>query len=258
MPDIPTPTSASLTSADPSNPFADPLMTIVIAFLTPMFLWAGDVALARAAAIQALGAYSLASNRNLVTMAKIIAFELASLCSLSQSMAEDISIPLALRLRGNANSMDRAAERNRRMLENDERAAALAVKAAHITEEAAAAAVAEAREAVHTAKLRIQAAPAPLPPAPVPLASARQPAPQIRTPTVEQQWRTAWAEAMTDVAAEFTVGLDSLPPAERAAEMSRIQALTEAARTLASGAPLDNPFGTRTTFADSPALAGGR
>src|SRR3954465_14697640 len=150
MPDTLTPASAIPASAIPAS--ADPLMTIVIAFLTPMFLWTSDVALARAAAIQALGAYSIASNRSLVTVAKIIAFELAALCSLSQSMAEDISVPLALRLRGNANSMDRAADRNRAALENEERAAAVAARTSHLTEEAAAASVAEAQQAVHAAK----------------------------------------------------------------------------------------------------------
>src|SRR5689334_19131933 len=105
-------------SADLPDPSADPLMMIVIAFLAPMFLWVGDIALARAAAFETLNAYRITSHRSLITAAKVIAFELAALCSLSQSMAEDVSIPLALRLRSNANSMDRAADRNRRALEN--------------------------------------------------------------------------------------------------------------------------------------------
>ncbi|PPQ29641.1 hypothetical protein, partial [Rhodopila globiformis] len=148
--------TAAPTSADPP---ADPLTTVVIAFLAPMFLWAGDLALARAAAIETLAAYSVASHRSLIAAAKVIAFDLATLCSLSQSMAEDIAVVLALRLRGNANSMDRAAERNRQALETAERAAALAAKTAHCTEEAAAAA-AEARQAVRDAKARTRAMPA--------------------------------------------------------------------------------------------------
>src|SRR5690349_5507359 len=104
---------------------ADPMMTIVIAFLAPMFLWAGDIALARAAAIETLNAYRVTTHRSLITAAKIIAFELAALCSLSQSMAEDTAVALALRLRNNASSMDRAAERNRQALEHEQRAAAM-------------------------------------------------------------------------------------------------------------------------------------
>src|SRR3954469_25543720 len=87
------------------------------------------------------------------------AFDLATLCSLSQSMAEDIAIPLALRLRNNANSMDRAAERNRQTLETEQRAAAIAAKATRFNEEAAVAAVAAAQQAVHEAKAATRAAP---------------------------------------------------------------------------------------------------
>src|SRR4051812_48261745 len=154
MPD-PTPT------ASPPDPPTEPMMTIVIAFLTPMFLWVGDIALARAAAVETLNAYRIASHRSLFTAAKIIAFDLATLCSLSQSMAEDIAIPLALRLRNNANSMDRAAERNRQALETEQRAAAIAAKTARFGEEAAVAAVAAAQQAVHEAKAATRAAPAP-------------------------------------------------------------------------------------------------
>jgi hypothetical protein len=223
------------TSADPPDPSADPLLTIVIAFLAPMFLWAGDIALARAAAIETLNAYRISSHRSLFTAAKIIAFELATLCSLSQSMAEDIAVPLALRLRGNAISLDRAADRNRQALENDEKAAAMVASTAHLAEQAAAA-VAEARQAVRDARARAQATPAPVPPAPVAppapalqrhapaaqpaptllvCASAAQPtpAPRAQAPATDQQWNTAWADAMAEVAAEFTAGLPGLPPA---------------------------------------------
>jgi hypothetical protein len=281
--------TATPSSADPSCQPAGPLVSIVIAFLAPMFLWVGDIALARAAALETLNAYRVSSHRSLITAAKIIAFELAALSSLSQSMAEDISVPLALRLRGNANSLDRAAERNRQALEHEQRAAAMAAETAHFTEEAAAA-VAQAQKAVRDAKARARAMPAPTIPAPasapiaasvptppdralatrsaptprdsasavrstpapqVPTPAAQPaPAPQVDAPVTGQQWQTAWADAMAEVAAEFTAGLPSLPSAERAAEMIRIQSLTEAARTLASG--------PQVTFADIPGLATGQ
>jgi hypothetical protein len=44
--------------------------------------------------------------------------------------------------------------------------------------------------------------------------------------------------------------LSKLPPAERAAEMIRIQSLTEAAKALASG--------SQVSFADIPGLANGQ
>jgi hypothetical protein len=216
-----------------------------------MFLWIGDITLARAAAIETLNAYRITSHRSLITAAKIIAFELAALGSLSQSMAEDISIPLALRLRANANSMDRAADRNRAALENEERAAAVTARTSHLTEEAAAASVAEAQRAVRDAKARARSGQPPVPPSPaVPPTMPPALAAQFRNPTTEQQWQAAWAEAMADVAAEFTADLSKLPPAERAAEMIRIQSLTEAAKALASG--------SQVSFADIPGLANGQ
>ena len=50
-------------------------------------------------------------------MAKIIAFGLAALASLSRSMEDDLSISQMLRLRSNANASDRAEHRNRLALE---------------------------------------------------------------------------------------------------------------------------------------------
>ncbi len=52
----------------------------------------------------------------------------------------------------------------------------------------------------------------------------------------EQQRKTAWAGAMADVAAEMSAGLAGLPPAERAAELERIEALTHTIGALSSGA----------------------
>src|ERR1700760_4024155 len=101
------------------------LKTIIITFLTPMFLWScdGDVDLARLAATETLDEFDIIGHRGLIIAARIIAYELAALSSLSLSMADDISPALALRLRGNANSLDRAAERNQRALEHEQRAA---------------------------------------------------------------------------------------------------------------------------------------
>ncbi|PPQ38288.1 hypothetical protein CCS01_02350, partial [Rhodopila globiformis] len=80
------------------------------------------------------------------------------------------------------------------------------------------------------------------------------PAPQHVDPANKQLWRTIWADAMAEVAAEFTAGLDSLPPAERADELVRIQSLTEAARLLSAG-PQAGPL---PTFADILGLADGQ
>jgi hypothetical protein len=225
------------------------LVNLILALLTPMFLWSteGDIRLAHIAAAQTLNEYRVANRLSLFTVAKIIAFDIATLSSLSLSMYEDVSILLALRLRGNANSLDRSAERNRRAWEQASRTAT-----ADETEDAVDAAIAEAQRMVQEAKARIQAAAAPAAepqplaePAPVaePVAeaapaqmSASAAAPADRTPA--QQRQAAWAHAMTMVAEEFTDGLKDLPPGERWKEMARIEALTIAAGDLASGAAL--------------------
>src|SRR3954447_26048573 len=136
---------------------ADYLKDIIVAFLTPMFLWScdSDPGLARLAAAETLNEFGITGHRGLITAARIIAFELAALRSLSLSMADDIPPTLALRLRGNANSLDRAAERNRRALEDDQRAA----KAIPVDVEAVAASVAETQKLIRTATAHMQATP---------------------------------------------------------------------------------------------------
>jgi len=223
---------------------ANTLANLVLMLLTPMFLWSteGDIRLAYAAAAQTVNEYRIANRLSLFTVAKIIAFDIATLSSLSQSMYEDVSILLALRLRGNANSLDRSGERNRRQLEQETR------PGAGQSEESVEAAVAEAQRMVGEAKARVRAStsaagtqpdaePAPVAeaagvpaPAPVPPSPAA-----ARTAAVPLQ--AAWADAMTAVAAEFTAGLNDLSPGERWKEMARINALTTAAGELSSSAP---------------------
>ena len=216
--------------SQPATPTpADRLLNLIVALLTPMFLWSaeGDVALARIAAMETVKSYGLTGSDRVFRAAKIIAFDLAALSSLSLAMADDLAVPLVVRLRGNANSMDRAAERNRTALEQDRTAATTAAKTAHLTEDRAAASVAEAQKLVQDAKARTQPAHQP------PVRTAQQP--PVRAPMSDRQRQTAWAGAMADVAAEFSAGLNTLPPAARAAEIIRIDALTSAASALATG-----------------------
>jgi hypothetical protein len=68
------------------------------------------------AAIETVNTYRVRNHADLIAVAQIIAFGLAALGSLSLSMADDISLSMALRLRGNANALNRSAEQNRRAL----------------------------------------------------------------------------------------------------------------------------------------------
>jgi hypothetical protein len=230
-----------MSEPEPATPFTN-LANLVVMLLAPMFLWStnGDIHLAYTAAAQTVNEYRITNRLSLFTVAKIIAFDIATLSSLSQSMYEDVSTLLALRLRGNANSLDRSGERNRRLLEQASRPGAPGR-----AEEPVEAAIAKAEQMVREAKARVQAvAPAaetqqganpapvaePAAPAPVPPLSA---APAART--AEEKHRAAWADAMTFVAEEFTAGLKDLPPGERWKEMQRIRALTTTAGELVGG-----------------------
>ncbi len=92
------------------------LLNVIISLLAPMFLTSssGDIAYARMAAIETISAYRASNLASLIAVAQIVAFGLAALGSLSLSLADDVSIPMALRLRGNANALNRSAEQNRR------------------------------------------------------------------------------------------------------------------------------------------------
>jgi hypothetical protein len=216
-----------LSATEPATT-ANNLANLILALLAPMFLWstAGDIRLAYAAAAETVNQYRITNRLSLITVAKIIAFDIATLSSLSLSMYEETSALLALRLRGNANSLDRSSERNRRVLEQESRPGAAA--------EPVEAAIAEAQRMVREAKARVQTAKAADPqPAAAP---AAEPAPASATRTPSQRHQSAWAEAMTAVAEEFSAGLADLPPDEQWKEMARIKALTTAAADLAAGA----------------------
>ncbi len=87
-----------------------PLHDVILNLLTPLML-AGDrtdTAMARAAASQAIAAYSDTRDGCLVTIAQIIAFAVVALDSLRLSMAPLLSPSMQLRLRGNAGTLSRA------------------------------------------------------------------------------------------------------------------------------------------------------
>src|ERR1700733_10588796 len=85
---------------------ADVLMCLLATLLAPMFVCAtaGDIVLARMAAIETINDYRTRNHADLIAVAQIIGYGLAALGSLSLSMADDISLSMTLRLRGNANA----------------------------------------------------------------------------------------------------------------------------------------------------------
>ena len=97
---------------------ANILTNLIVTFLTPMFLatTGGDLNQARAAATETVNAYTARHPADLLLIGQSIALGLAVLSSISLSMAENIPITLILRLRGNAVSLHRAADKCRQAL----------------------------------------------------------------------------------------------------------------------------------------------
>ena len=185
----------------------DVLINLISSFLTPMFLMAsnGDLRLAEMAALQTIDAYRVQHKADIMTVAQIVAFGLATLGSLGLSMNDDLSLSMILRLRGNANACNRSAGQLRRALR-------------------------ESHEGPPAREFPSHDAAQP-PPAP----TQPQPRPSM---TPDQQRRAAWAAAFTEVAAEFTAELPNLPPHQQRAAAIKADALTSSASALLSGADL--------------------
>jgi hypothetical protein len=225
------------------NNAEDVFLHLIITFLTPMFLATvgGDVAHARAAAAHTVGSYNARNPADLLSIAQVIALGLAVLSSISLSMAGNLSIPLVLRLRGNAASLHRAAGQCRRVLPTDTSQA----EDPHVQrqrEDEALASVGRAEQRL----AQVQAAAQQPPKGP---SSAAEPATRdsqritdpdatllaasrAASPAQDDYRRKAWATAMTRAARDCTIGLDALLPAERRQASMRAAVLSSVAQDL--------------------------
>jgi hypothetical protein len=226
----------------------------IIALLTPMFLTvtAGDISLARVAAIETVNIYGARDHADLLAVAQIIAFGLAALGSLSLSLAEDISPSMALRLRGSANACNRSAEQNRRVLTSrraydpnphhrsppvEPALPATSPEDPAPPEPGRLLSPAAEQELAAQADARLQ------PPAQT---LAQPPTPPI---TAQKRHQEMWAIAMVKEASEITTGIANLPPAERGAASIRAATLSSTAYDLLHGTAPEPPL-------DIGALAG--
>lgn len=247
MTQITEPSREAAPALQESGHASDILMNLVIALLAPMFLGvtAGDITLARLAAAQTVNAYQTRSHADLIAVAQIIACGLAALGSLSLSMDDDISIPMALRLRGNAIALNRSAEQHRRAIRGRRQAPAMPpIQAAPTTPNAVfepadaeyeAAVVASVAEARRLAQARLQETkPTPVV-APIPAATPTATAASVIATRQKDQMRGA---AMADAAEECAAGLAHLPPHQRALTSHRTAALSTTANHLIAGTPL--------------------
>jgi hypothetical protein len=239
---------------------SDVLINLIVALLAPMFLspGAGDIQFARMAALETVNAYCARNHADLIAIAQVIACGLAALGSLSLSMADNLSLSMTLRLRGNAVALNRAAEQNRRSLrqprpdtatleqpeptiEAEDPFAAGTDDARYEAEVVASVAAARKRTAEaqgHLLNAERAARQAPILPASsaaVPPVEAPAFSPTTAPATTDQQSRAMWASAMADVAGEFTADLEHLPPEERRMASRRAAVLSSCANQLISG-----------------------
>lgn len=188
-----------------TQPPNNPLLGFVLNMLTPFLIAGGltDPALARQTAEQTVAAYQEAGNRQLLTIAQITAFALAALDNLRLSLPQDLSLSMKLKLRSNANALNRVSQTAAATLETQRRDAPEP---------------AEIPASLETAKTEVQTNP-----------------PEPKPGTNVTQTDLAWAAAMTDVAAEYTADLPNLPPAQHRTHLARVGALSKIAHMLGTG-----------------------
>ncbi len=104
----------------------DAVLAKLVAFLAPLFVDAagGDTAAARQTAASVLASYNARTDTELRFVALIVAFSFAALDALSRSADPTLTTNQVLRLRGNANALNRAAQQNQTRLEDLRRQAA--------------------------------------------------------------------------------------------------------------------------------------
>ncbi len=95
-----------------------PLLTLVLTMLASMMApTLADAALARLAAREAVEMYRTRGRDEWLTIGQIVGFAVAALDTLRLSMPAEVPVPLKLRLRGNANGLNRSSCACRRLLE---------------------------------------------------------------------------------------------------------------------------------------------
>ena len=225
---------------------SDILLNLIASVLAPIFLGVtgGDAGLARMAAIEAVNTYRVRNFAELIAVAQIVAYGLAALNSLSLSFSDELSLSMILRLRSNANALNRSAEQNRRAIETNPQPQDVGVmaqpepatmteayddapEAEHFLNEAAAELLAaESRDRLRELRPTTAANPA---------ARAATEVAATASGVTEKRHREMWAIAMVKEASEISACIPGMPPAERSAASIRAGMLTSTANQLLTG-----------------------
>ncbi len=251
------------TANPPETPIDTLLLEIAYALLAPLFLEAagGNIAFARTAAFAMIDSYRATCAADLLCVVQIIAYALASLRMVMQTVTSDMPVTLVLRSIRLAESLAKTEERCRRT-----------------RREYQVQAIPMPMEPVPTAAdLLRQMAPRREPPAnpPAPRPEPAQASPQewepfLHSPTMPPQlgglmlriekqglqpdskpgpggpvqsgWRKVWGDSAARVAAKFLGEAQGLPPPERDEMLKRVHMMRYVSKELLSGAPLpDHP-----------------
>jgi len=180
-----------------------PLLTFVLTMLASMMA----PALARLAAREAVEMYRTRGRDEWLTIGQIVGFAVAALDTLRLSMPAEVPVPLKLRLRGNANGLNRSSCACRRLLETGRACERVGGRA---RAEADADGGADLTEAPVTGGLT----------------------------------GTDWADAMQTVAATLATDAAAASPEQREIDAVWIEALNGVGAELRAGPPAE-PGGTR-------------
>ena len=181
-------------SAD--NPLLDFLLAVLSSVMAPAL---GDPSLARRAALQAIEAYQPQNTHALIATGQILAFAMTALETLRLAAPPDVSLSMKLKLRGNANGLNRAAGDNTRILDT--------IRQTTVDQ----AAMALWQE----------------PPPPSPQDQTAADAPSTTPPPVDEpKGRLSWAAAMNTVAARLRANTPAVGPIQRTVNALWIDTLT--------------------------------
>ena len=228
------------------------LMDFILGILAPLLMVGSitDLQCARLAAAEAIAAYNTTGPNQLITAGQIVAFALTALDNLRLSTAPDLSLSMKLKLRGNANALNRSAATNTKLLEKAQREPpppepTIAERVAMAEWEDTEPKPGTAADPAATQPAGHQAEPTPATPAPAPA-------------TTSQQNSLLWAKAMKARAERLRAGAAHVPPAERKANLLWADVLTEVATDLLLGkSPVASPGTTRSELMRTTLMASG-
>ena len=236
----------------------DALMDILPDLLAPLLMGdpPADPARARRAAEQAIAQYQAGTPGELVTIGQIVAFGLTAIDNLRLSMPGTVAMAMKLRLRGNANALNRASLNAAAALQSA-RAAAEPVWAEETQTEPV-----ELPHPAPTPPLKPTlpkcAPPKFAPPQTVPTGtvSSKTAPPSPAGPPVDAPDRRHWAAAMATVADELRARNGGIPPVQRKADELWAEVLGNVAGELCqSGNAPSRPAATKASLFRSTILA---